>query len=320
MSNVAKKAQEDLWRPKTHFIVDEISMVSKSMLATIERRLSVARSGTQATNTSEAFGGLNVIFFGNFHQFPPVAGTALYTRRYAGEEENCAFGGMIYEQFSTVVILTEQVRVTDPVWREILGRVRHGACTREQLRFLHSMVLSHPDCPKTDLASPPWCDAVLITPRHGVRIRWNTMALEQHAFRSGQRVFVSVAEDTIKGQSLTLRQRLAVHEKPGNGRSSRSGGKQDRAGLPLNVELAVGMKVMVTFNVNTDLDLTNGARGSVHDIIFHADEDGNWEGMRQVLRHPPACVLVKLDRTKAPRLHGLEEGVIPSFQCPKRFR
>ena len=41
---------------------------------------------------------------------------------------------------------------------------------------------------------------------------------------------------------------------------------------PHRVELAVGMKVMVTDNVETDLDITNGARGEIVGIVLHPDE------------------------------------------------
>ncbi|KAJ7106320.1 hypothetical protein C8R44DRAFT_987416 [Mycena epipterygia] len=42
--------------------------------------------------------------------------------------------------------------------------------------------------------------------------------------------------------------------------------------LPNVIEIAVGMKVMVTSNIETDLDLANGARGEIVDIILDPDE------------------------------------------------
>lgn len=39
--------------------------------------------------------------------------------------------------------------------------------------------------------------------------------------------------------------------------------RHEHGGLPNEVELAVGMEVMVTFNVATDLDLANGAHGHI---------------------------------------------------------
>jgi hypothetical protein len=78
------------------------------------------------------------------------------------------------------------------------------------------------------------------------------------------------------------------------------------------VQIARGMKVMVTFNVETELDIANGVRGQIVDIVL--DE---WEpaiGANEVkvnLRYPPSYVLVKLNQMKAKRLGGLAEGVIP---------
>ena len=38
------------------------------------------------------------------------------------------------------------------------------------------------------------------------------------------------------------------------------------------MELAIGIKVMVTENIKTDLDVANGVRGEIVDIILHPDE------------------------------------------------
>ena len=42
--------------------------------------------------------------------------------------------------------------------------------------------------------------------------------------------------------------------------------------LPAAVEIAISMKVMVTFNIETDLNVTNGACVEIVDIILHPDE------------------------------------------------
>jgi len=77
------------------------------------------------------------------------------------------------------------------------------------------------------------------------------------------------------------------------------------------IELALGMKVMVTTNVETDLDITNGAQGTIVDIILHPDEEYSKDKQEVVLKHVPLYLLVKLDCTCATPLKGLEEGVIP---------
>jgi hypothetical protein len=61
-------------------------------------------------------------YSGDFHQFPPVVAgktAALYYPIRNDDADINKIGRLIYEQF-TVVILREQVRVTDPVWLDFL--------------------------------------------------------------------------------------------------------------------------------------------------------------------------------------------------------
>jgi hypothetical protein len=63
-------------------------------------------------------------------------------------------------------------------------------------------------------------------------------------------------EDNIKDCPLSLCEHYALVE-----RSTRDG-RRKRKDLPETIELAMGMKVMVKSNIATDLDITNGARGT----------------------------------------------------------
>jgi len=120
--------------------------------------------------------------------------------------------------------------------------------------------------------------------------------------RNGVTVFVCRAFDHIDGCGISLSEKFAVADKSSKGR-----GRQDeRAGLPNVVKLAVGMQVMVTFSVETNLDVANGARGVVVGIVLDKDEDSElWSSTRVVeLKKMPAYVLVRLWRTKAKQLDG----------------
>ena len=81
------------------------------------------------------------------------------------------------------------------------------------------------------------------------------------------------------------------------------------------------MKVMVTNNVETDLDITNGARGEIVAISLHPNERLVDETEAIVhLQYMPAYLLVKLARTRAGQLEGLEEGVIPVEPITTTYR
>ena len=104
-----------------YLIIDEISMISKSFLAVLSRHISIGKgAGTVDRIGSELFGGISVIFYGDFHQFPPMAcgpHKALYEpSNLERDSVDSQLGPAIYEEFNIVVVLCEQWRVTDPTW------------------------------------------------------------------------------------------------------------------------------------------------------------------------------------------------------------
>ena len=65
-------------------LIDEISMVSAELLAALERSVAEVvriRGGykIRIDGSHRAFGGVNVIFFGDWWQLRPVGGTALFS-------------------------------------------------------------------------------------------------------------------------------------------------------------------------------------------------------------------------------------------------
>lgn len=323
-SEPSKEAFEKLvsfWALILYLIIDEMSMLPKNLFAMLSRIVTKANSRTDPTNDgSLPFGGVNVILCGDFHQLPPVANahSALYIPLQAKDTEKQKQGRIIYEQFDKVVILEEQMRVTDPVWTEFLRRARYGRCSPDDLKMLDELTLGNPACPVTDFTQPPWSNAVLITPRHSARMQWNDAAVEKHCQRTGQRLLISRARDTIRGRPLSLPERYAVATK----QSQRRKGRRERSGLPNSVPLAIGLEVMVTMNIHTDLDVANGARGQIVGIVLDPDEPPLSRDPSQSevkLQFPPAYVLVKLHQTKAKALPGLEAGVIPIKPVKKTF-
>lgn len=314
-------------------------MLSKAFFGQLSRHIAVAKMMHKDSphvtepplsntlphpNSSERpFGGVNVILCGDFHQFPPVAGgtsSALYHPNRPGiDSADVSLGGKTYTQFKTVVILRRQVRVSDPVWRDFLTCLRVGKLKPDHESMLNSLVLTHPRCIPTDFNSETWKDVSLVTPRHSVRTRWNDAAVARHCQRTGNQLFHCPAHDSIKGRALSLaEQYVAVASNSGDG-GKKSRNKKNR--LPESVPLAVGMNVMVTLNVETDLDLANGARGTIVAIYLDPEEQ-QFDATAPVvtLQRLPLCILVKMSRTRAITLPGLEPGILPITPASKSFQ
>jgi len=314
------KALETYWQDKHYLIIDEISMVSRKMFAKLSRIISRAKEH-QGKTTDEPFGGLNVIVVGDFHQFPPVAAkptAPLYCPCDAEKDSDIdMLGRKLYEQFDQVVRLKTQVRVTDSEWLDLLQHVQYGSCTEAHLSMLRELVLAHEGCPSTDFGSLPWSEALLITPRHAVRMKWNSMTVKARCIARGVTLIKCPAFDTIQGRKLTLEEKFAVAAKPKSGRGRN---RRECAGLADKVEIAIGMEVMVTFNVSTDLDVANGARGHIVDIVLDPREElSNIPSNSIELQYSPIYVLVAMIRTKAVALQSLATGVLPITPLVKTF-
>ena len=99
-----------------YLLIDEQSMLNCRQLCAISARCCDALGIYE-----KPFGGLNVILCGDFAQLPPVKGYSLYSREVSlrqsarqtiAEQEN-TIGKLIWLQFSTVVILTQNMRQVD---------------------------------------------------------------------------------------------------------------------------------------------------------------------------------------------------------------
>lgn len=246
ISDEKKQKLQAHWATIRYVIIDEDSMLSKRFLATISKVLTMAKGTENAEGPGRSFGGLSIILAGDFHQFPPVVAgkrdALFYPNLVSSESEERVVGRLLFEEFRTAVQLTQQMRVTDEGWQVFLRRMCYGEVTDEDIKSLNSLILSNRQNHPIDFTIPPWRDCALITPRHAVRMEWNNHAIRKHCSEARRILYICKAEDTIKGEPLSLAQQIAVAER--NIRSKRT--HKNRADLPRVVEIAIGMRVMVT--------------------------------------------------------------------------
>lgn len=297
-----KNVEQTLW-----LMIDEMSMLTSPLLANLSKIAGFIRKG----NPAIPFGGLCIVLFGDFHQFPPVASISKELYNSTPPNANCQLGRSLYLQFESVVILNEQMRLRDPEWNAILNRSRTGDCTTDDIDEIRKLVLTNPACTIPDFSQPPWDNTILVTPRNSVRCLWNEKMLCIHCRNTRHSRYIFYAEDTCARKPLSREQRLAIAHL-----------KLDRTNhLPNKLELAISMKAMILDNIATEIDLANGSRGVIIDIILDPNEDITSQTTDPIiLRYPPSVILFAPFGNRQIQLPGLSQGVVPLFPSCKKFK
>jgi ATP-dependent DNA helicase PIF1 len=130
-SVIKNKMAQKSWKKIQVLIIDEISMMSKKIFEILDTIGKVIR------RNNEPFGGIQVVFTGDFFQLPPV-GTY-------GEPDTAAFcfeSPLWYRTFSPTnhIELVTIFRQNDPAYIDILSQIRKGTINEGSIEILKKYV------------------------------------------------------------------------------------------------------------------------------------------------------------------------------------
>ena len=125
-------AKAKVWADRHYLIVDEISMMDCRMLVNLHKNLRSIKAAQDMY-----FGGVNVIFIGDFLQIPTVSGLDLYKDKPSQWDQ----GHELWRSLNAIVLLTEQMRQSeDPHFAAALQRIRIHKPTQADIDMLNSRV------------------------------------------------------------------------------------------------------------------------------------------------------------------------------------
>jgi hypothetical protein len=142
----------------------------------------------------EAFGGINMIFAGDFGQLPPaMSGAPLYSGAIGIQidssqtiaNQEAAIGKVLWHQLTTVVILCENMRQTNQSEEDVhlrlaLENMRYKACTPNDIAFLHTCVAGKgPNDPK--LAQKKFRNISVVTALNAQKDKINELGIQHFA-------------------------------------------------------------------------------------------------------------------------------------------
>jgi hypothetical protein len=266
-----------MWEGVDYLFIDEISMVGCALLYDISHALSVAKGNDLA------FGGINVVFAGDFAQLPPVKQVRLYSHldkkaiSNAGTKngQKVVFGKLLWLSVDTVVILTENMRQTGPENKpfvELLGRHRDGRCTQGDYDVLNTRLAANLNL---DWNSQKWSTAPVIVAENAMKDALNEEMVKSFARRTGRPLHWYYATDmhsrNTEIESDELKQRLSQLD---------SGKTCYRLG---RFPLVIGMPVIISQNFDVHGGVVNGCTGTLVKVRYQIGPDGR--------RYAISCVI-----------------------------
>ena len=118
------------WKKTRVLIIDEVSMMSKKMLIILEEL------GRRIRNQPSPFGGIQVVFCGDFYQLPPVC------KDHSDDSLFC-FEAPVWKKLFAPdkhIQLTKIFRQKDPRYLELLAEIREGTISGDNIQLLRERI------------------------------------------------------------------------------------------------------------------------------------------------------------------------------------
>jgi ATP-dependent DNA helicase PIF1 len=262
-SVLRNKHQVATWKKTDCLILDEVSMLSQKIFEIIEE---IAR---RARRNPAPFGGMQVIFTGDFYQLPPV-GTHGETNSDAFCFESPTWNAVFRRE--NHVELKTLFRQTDPTYIKILQEVREGKISETSISTLEQRVKcaykaeDHGGCVPTKLfplrAKTDYVNATMFA----------RLAEEEHVYSVIQKTDCVLRMDTgkeLKSAELSECMRLTAKE-----REYEMSMLASNSPCVHTLRLKKGAAVMCSINLDVPNGICNGSQGIVDGFVKTSTGEG----------------------------------------------
>lgn len=216
-------------------------MVGSTLLCRVDSRL------WQIMGKNESFGGLSVIVVGDLYQLPPVVDSPVY------KCPSFDFSGLmtrnpLWDEFE-IYELTKIMRQRDELdFINVLKGIALGTTTTNDINLISSRVVQVDEVPE---------NAIRLYSRNADVGEFNLYKIANHPGEE----FISIARDSVVGKVNDNTKCQILN-------SIRTKKITELNGLPHELKLKIGIKYMVTTNIDVEDGLVNGACGILQKIIF----------------------------------------------------
>ena len=245
------------WKTTDVLIVDEISMMPKhifELLDTIGRRI--------RRNLIKPFGGIQLVFTGDFYQLPPVGNGN-------NSELDFCFESLKWIETFTIdnhIELITMFRQSDPIFQSILLNIRKGKITESQIQLLETYInreydtIKHNGCIPTKLfptkQKVDYYNQLMFDKLPGQSYEYNIIT------KTNCRTYLDNSNRIISIDDL---ERSSIISK--NIQENEIRNLQMNSPCMELLSLKIGASIMCTTNLDLDNGICNGSLGII--IDFH---------------------------------------------------
>ena len=238
------------WKGTDILIIDEVSMMSQKLFEMLDG------IGKAVRRNSKPFGGIQVIFSGDFYQLPPVG------NRDEPETTKFSFESSLWlETFKLTnhINLNKIFRQNDPIYQRILNQIREGRLKRSSNEILLNLVGREiaEDCqirPTKLFPTRNKVDYINMTEMNNLKVQEYEFKIKHHLdleiSASERMIRIGYTKEQIDKELIYLQSNLRCDE---------------------TVKLKIGAQVMCIINIQLDNGdiLCNGAQGIIVDISLN---------------------------------------------------
>ena len=316
-------------------IIDEVSMISCENLFTISQRFKEAKltSGNADEKTRAKklpFGGIHVLFVGDFYQLPPVFGSELYCPTSTLKSSQAKEGRRLWCQINKFVELDVNYRLQSKDegtqnLAKCVSELRVGHVTRTNLDVLNRRLCGDVEILRKQIDP---CSVWLASTNNRVDelniVSFNSsITLSPHItsapthFRCIATYSPNIGNLPATPSELDTLKDMPIHV------------NDKKTSLPAFIDLAIGSRVRCIRNKGTQIGVFNGAMGTVVKFVFNRPAPTSSSGplsprpkqnqFKHCTNREIPIVLVKMDNVQI-SLHRSTNGLLAFSAEPDKDR
>jgi len=236
------------WKKVNVLIIDEVSMMSLKIFELVEQ---IPKS---ILHNNKPFGGIQVVFTGDFFQLPPVGNIdEPDTTQFCFESERWTSVFSVQNHIQ----LKRIFRQTNPEYTELLNEIRWGEISPKYAELLSSYV----NRPKEELIAPVKLFATRAKADFVNQAQYNKLQGEEMVYKMESTASLSTYVNTGESiESSILDESSQLCEEEVGFEIDYLKKNTNRADI---LKLKVGALVMCLFNIDIDSGICNGTQGKV---------------------------------------------------------